>query len=754
MKQIYSNLSIRICAVILVASFLASWFGFGTALQSSMTAPLVRFNASGIDGDRWVQSAAKLEIPGLTGSGNALSLMVSSWRAPGREIPLLNGTVCGAPFESRALIPGAEVIVPLTGSCEPRLVELSINPPYIPGGSDSRSLGVQVDRWQVNGLGSLPIIDPLAVIESTLAIALLAIAVYLLIPLRCGGLLPAGIALLIAVVSGVLIAHAPYYFLRQPTWLWGVLFAVTLGALTAQRIGCNAWLVDERQSTPAQITVIDWCALIIIVAAAFWLRASVVTFGLPYPYHPDEIPKVNAVTRMIEGNTFDPNYFLHPSLLLYLTYGMSKLVAFVDVGFDTRSQLFLSGRLVSVLAGTLSVLLLFFIARRLYAVGTGLIAAAMLAFFPLHVTCSRYLKEDALLCFLLLATILLVVKAVDTNNKKLLYIAGFVAGLSASAKYSGLLTAAVLFAAPFLKTRSLKPDMTWARHACIAALLVPLGFLIATPFSILNHTKFLSDFNYERKHMLRGHTQLIDAWSQYWMYHFSRSVVPGMTVGAALLGCFAAGMLLWRRRIEDLFIVGMILFFYLPAEWVKAKPAPQPERYILPCLLFFACGLGEVFRAVWESRYRMVAPLGAALVIGAVLLRSWSLAAEIPHDTRIQAATWLKEHAPYKSEIYLDWQPYNTNLDTTYLTPVYFLRENLMTTLTTEHLKNSGKRYLVLSSLFYDRYYDKNGDARARARFDEVRKKFPIAQEFISKEGTYGFHNPRLTIFDLQQVSQ
>ena len=111
---------------------------------------------------------------------------------------------------------------------------------------------------------------------------------------------------------------------------------------------------------------------------------------------------------------------------------------------------------------------------------------------------------------------------------------------------------------------------------------MPLAFVACTPYSVLDNTKFLKDFASEKKHMARGHTISIDPWSQLWMYHFWRSILPGVQALPALLAVLGLGILAWRRRVEDLLVLILVLVFYLPAEWVKAKPAPQPERYILP----------------------------------------------------------------------------------------------------------------------------------------------------------------------------
>ena len=150
--------------------------------------------------------------------------------------------------------------------------------------------------------------------------------------------------------------------------------------------------------------------------------------------------------------------------------------------------------------------------------------------------------------------------------------------------------------------------------------------------------------------MQTGHTVTITAWSQLWVYHFWRSIWPGVSGAVAVVACVAFGFLLRRGRLEDLVVVGMALLFYLPAEYVKAKPAPQPERYILPCLPFLALGVAELARAMSSYRHRALralVPICVVFVLLSPLVRSVQLAQEVANDTRDQLAAWMIDNLPH-----------------------------------------------------------------------------------------------------------
>ncbi|RIL12478.1 MAG: hypothetical protein DCC75_00345, partial [Proteobacteria bacterium] len=469
--------------------------------------------------------------------------------------------------------------------------------------------------------------------------------------------------------------------------------------------------------------------------------------------------KVNAVMRMLASGTLNPEYFLHPSLLLYSTYFVNYILQafafFGEFSAEFRESAFIAGRLVSALAGTLSIYLTFYVGRRLFGVQTGLIAALFLAVFPLHVTCSRYLKEDALLTMMILACTAALLKAVQDDRRFSLFLSALFAGMAASTKYSGILSVLVVAASPWLRSKTLRPDPRWSKLTLLALLLVPAGFVLCTPYSILTPGKFLADLGYEQRHLMRGHTIPIDPWSQYWLYHFWRSIIPGISPLAAIASLIGAGILLWRRRVEDLFLVGMVLLFYLPAEWAPSKPEPQPERYIFPCLPFIAIAAGELGAVLSRSNHHLRTT--SALVLAALIAyfpakRTLQLASEIKDDTRVQLSRWMKGNLPPESKVYIDFKAYSPRFWHEEFKVSYLPAAKILEKLNVRDLRSSGYDYLVLSGLFYERYFTQPlAEPGLRQRLRDVFEQVPIVKQISPRYGTYGFHNPTLTLFSLKK---
>lgn len=552
------------------------------------------------------------------------------------------------------------------------------------------------------------------------------------------------------VVSTVVAAYGfgfwhPY---PNPVGLWLLVLSLAVGAAVARMSDEKEGLVNSLPRLGKR----DAALLVtLIVLLGGVLRFHGIDFGLPAYYHPDERWKVTSLLQMQANGDFHPRYFHHPSLLLYSSYLVHTILQFLHVEGPRFETALLAGRSVSALSGTLSIFLVYAIGRQLYSRTVGVLASALMAVSPLSVTCSRYMKEDALLLFFILGCLLWTLRALREARGSSLLFAGLLGGFASSTKYSGFLTVLIVAAAPWFRSNRLRPDGDLLKWAALGVVLVPVGFVLGTPYSLFESERFLKGVAFERLHMVRGHDNAVDAWSQYWMYHYARSIIPGMTLPTTLVASLGAGLLLWRRRTEDLCLLLLILLFYLPAEWVKAKPSPQAERYILPCLPFLATAASEFLCVLWRMNARFVAAALLLFALGVPVFRTVTLTSEIKPDTRTQMAQWMTANLSDGSWVFLDFGPYAPHFsnDEFMTDPIMGWAEYAK--LDPDALRHSGRDYLVLSSLSYERYFTEPGyKRRLREWFKTVFEVVPIIKEFRPAHGTYGFHNPTLTLFSLK----
>jgi hypothetical protein len=741
--MIQRDLVVRCRWLLLLAVLIAIGLAGYTADRVFQGSAAARMGEGQISSDGWVGEQFDFQVPGFIGGINTFKLRFNPQRPGASEPPKVSVSLCDAPAREYTITSGDPVVVSVPLGCSPLRVSLrSLNFFIPPHEKTPRELGVQLMGFEVSSLLGLPLVSTdllLATVFIVLSIVVLSMIAAAQVGLRpglLGGLALLGILLFVCCISSDPDKLEPLAIVIASGLFGAVLYS------TSQGDSGIRW----RMTGPA-------LGVAAVIGGAI-LRLYGINFGLPSNFHPDEVPKVNAIMRMVDSQSLNPDYFLHPSLLLYCAYGVNTVLHFFGLEGSFRDTAYLAGRLVSASAGIISIALTYQIGRRLFSASVGGVAASFLAVFPLHVTCSRYLKEDALLTFVVLSCVLTTIIAVQSGRKWLLLVAGLLAGCTAGTKYSGIVMVVVPASAPWFASRSWKPDWRWLPWAACAAAIAPLGFLATTPYALLHSAKFLKDFGSESRHMQTGHTVSITAWSQLWMYHFWRSIWPGISGATAIAGIVALGFLLRRARIEDLFVVGMVLLFYLPAEYVKAKPAPQPERYILPCLPFMAIAMAELLRqiALRGGTQRFVSVVSGLVLFALPLTRAISLAEDIKDDTRVRMAQWMNDNIPAGSQILMDWKPYCPRLAAESFQVQHIPRPDLIQDLDVKKLRKSGADYLILSSLFYNRYFSQpDAQPFIRQRFREVFQNVPVVVQFEAASGTYGFHNPTLTLFSLKE---
>ena len=165
-----------------------------------------------------------------------------------------------------------------------------------------------------------------------------------------------------------------------------------------------------------------------ILLTAFLMRVWGIDYDLPYIYHPDEPVNIGISYGIFSSGDLNPHFFNYPSLFFYINalgdaayYYGGKLAGNFQTPGDllpplslamgvTEAQLpgaILFGRLITVVFGLGSVLLVFEIGRRLSGhTLVALLAALMLAVSPTNIALNRFITPDSYVVFFVLAAFL------------------------------------------------------------------------------------------------------------------------------------------------------------------------------------------------------------------------------------------------------------------------------------------------------------------------------------------------------------
>lgn len=406
--------------------------------------------------------------------------------------------------------------------------------------------------------------------------------------------------------------------------------------------------------------------IVLIVALAAALRLYPIWFGLPHLYaRPDEeVATAKAMGVLLRGD-FNPHFFHWPSLTFYLfaaLYGVARVVRSV-LGLDptlSGAQQLLIARACVACAGAATVYVLFRIGRRIAGETTGLIAALLLAVAVLHVRDSHFAMTDVLMTLFVTTSLALVLRGLDTEPRgralRWFAVAGVVGGLAASTKYNGAAVIAAMGGAQLVlwsrAWRTVLSPGTWLPSVTFLALFAA-GFVLATPFAVLDFNAFATDLRFDFTHLSEGHGVDLGIG---WLYHATHSLPYG--VGFAVFAAAVLGLVpLVRHYPRHAFV---LLTFFAGFYVAIGNGRTVFFRYILPLVplvcAFAAVGVRHV--GEWMAPRVRLSPRASVLAL-AMLVAAPSLVNSVwfdvvlaRTDTRVIARAWLAPRLTPDSTLY------------------------------------------------------------------------------------------------------
>ncbi len=238
-------------------------------------------------------------------------------------------------------------------------------------------------------------------------------------------------------------------------------------------------------------------ALGAIVLLALGLRLWGIKYGLPFAYQIDEERiYVRKAARMLDAGTLNPHYMHNPPLLTYLLqgiyairYGGSQAHRLIGDVPD-REGLFMIGRVVVALIGTIAVWLAFVAGRRLFDRRVGIVAALLMAVAFLPVFYSHVALNNVPAMTAALASLCGTAAILRRGATRDYVLAGAFVGVAAATKY---LDGIVVF--PMLTAIVLAPrgpgTLPLHRGLAIALGAAAGAFAICDPFAIIKPAHFV-----------------------------------------------------------------------------------------------------------------------------------------------------------------------------------------------------------------------------------------------------------------------
>jgi len=426
----------------------------------------------------------------------------------------------------------------------------------------------------------------------------------------------------------------------------------------------------ERDRAPLRWWLLG---LLVVCAVSFWLRVEQVEGSMPYPRHVDEGAVVKHAARIVATGDFHPGRFTYPSLPTYMAaaamgVGFVRAAANLEIEkvneigrvsypyydvpivVETARQVFALLSIVALAAtGAVAYLLL---DRR----GGLVLAPLVLTVSPFFFYMSwSYVNVDiAGTCFVAL-TLAAVLKGTHTPSMRWLAVMpGVLAGLSASCKYPyGFVVVAVFLGVWLYMERGRRLDAL-----AIAAVATVAGFVLSSPYSLLDLPTFLNGLAFDAYNYAAGYTG--DPGERGWamLAFYRRHLVHDFGVVVmlvALAGLFFAAFADWRRTL-------IVVAFPVVLLALLAGQRLEFARNILPIYPVVAVlvaagilGVSRLLAAQVINRWlpppfqRPLAAAAVVLLFAVVLIKPLGKLpkqADVPPESRVLAVEWIEENVP------------------------------------------------------------------------------------------------------------
>jgi len=418
--------------------------------------------------------------------------------------------------------------------------------------------------------------------------------------------------------------------------------------------------------------------LVAIVAAGLAVRFWGLKFGLPVVYsRPDELLLIGVVIGFFRGDP-NPHFFEYPTLYLYVLAGVyclffarAMLAGLVRDSAEFAASFkvnfvpfFLAARATAALLGGATVALVHAIARPLFGVTAGLLAALFMAVAFLHVRDSHYATTDVPMVFFVAAAMLAIVRVHCYRRAFDARLAGVLAGCAMGVKYNAVMLVLPMAIVEGIHACQLRRD--WRRllretHLFRMAACCILMFLAGSPYLLLDYGRALHDLRSLQASTSMGMTPP-ELLGRGWTYHLPHSLWYG--VGWPMLISALAGMVWMAARHPG---TALVLGSFPLAYYVVAGAGYNVfVRYMIPVVPFLCIFAGYFVASMASAlgRTMRLRPAWVAAVVGLAVaaLPAWNVVRFdrllMQEDSRIEAGRWLMENVPAGASMFISGNRY------------------------------------------------------------------------------------------------
>ncbi|MEG4989924.1 glycosyltransferase family 39 protein [Microcoleus sp. BR0-C5] len=410
-----------------------------------------------------------------------------------------------------------------------------------------------------------------------------------------------------------------------------------------------------------------------ILLAGFLLRLYGIKANLPDIYSNGEAGRVSNAVEMLANRDLNPHWFGHPATtviyLLVFVYACVFLAGrvlgifasaddFKALYFQDQTIFFLSGRLLGVLFGLITIWLVYLVGKRIFNRTVGLVAAALIAITPIHVSGSQLARMDSLMPLLLLLSFWLCLRIFEKNKLLDYVLASFLLGLAIVTKYPAVVFALTIILTFFLSKGWLHQGLVKV-FSSIAACIA--GAFVGSPFLFIDFKQVLIDVAKEARSeqvSVTGGGLIANL-----RWYIENPLVNSFSIYGILLLSIGFLFCAFSKRKEALILISFPLIFLIFISFLSLRW----NNWVIPILPFSCIILSWAIYQLSNltNKYFIKSVTWIFLFSFCIILASLSSASLAQGreasgtDTRIQAERWVTTNIQSGSALLIE--PYGPN---------------------------------------------------------------------------------------------
>jgi hypothetical protein len=420
--------------------------------------------------------------------------------------------------------------------------------------------------------------------------------------------------------------------------------------------------------------------LLSIIFLACTFRFIAFNWDQGYHLHPDERAIILKIVELqfpqniqlffSPNSPWNPHFFAYGNFPFYLLYALGQL--FELTNYDNLTYL---GRILSAINDVGTIILLFFLGKKLFSINTGLIAAFFYSIAVLPIQLSHFFAVDTLLTFLILATLYQLISFYEKPTIPRAVIIGLCFGLALGTKISALVLIVAIGAAiasDFLLLFFKQPHKPhhWFPHLpAFLKHLIQYGiiitattlaiFLIIEPYALIDFPNFIAQTM--QQSAMTNNAFTFPYTLQYvgkipYLYELTNIFFFGLGPILAILSFFGLGILMHlviqKNKQTQWAQETILLVFFITYFFIVGKFAIGFMRYMLPLYpllcLFAAYAIIQLDKKIKrhidiQKTYLLYASYGILYLL--LLLYPFSfLHIYTKNNPRVDATTWIQTH--------------------------------------------------------------------------------------------------------------